>query len=181
MQRGPEQIENGEEPIDFKKINLDYRKFVTEEVTLMGSPILNAEIEGGEIQNASYTHDAENDTNRDYIIIPEELENQTSNTEETSEREEETSEREEETIEIEEETSEREEEPSEREEETIGSEGEESTTVPESEDVDEVVTVVPEPKEEESDLNIFGDATNESTTTVVVVKTEEVNEDEKGT
>ena len=41
--------------------------------------------------------------------------------------------------------------------------------------------LVPEPQEEESDLNIFGDATNESTTTVVVVETEEVNENEKGT
>ena len=49
MQRTPEEIENGDEPIDFRKINQDYRKFITEEVTLMGSPILNAEIEGSEI------------------------------------------------------------------------------------------------------------------------------------
>lgn len=49
MQRGQEELDAGEEPIDFKKINRAYTKFVTEEVTLMGSPILNAEIEGEEI------------------------------------------------------------------------------------------------------------------------------------
>jgi len=54
-----------------------------------------------------------------------------------------------------------------------------STTASESEDdADEVVNVKPEqPQEDEdSDLNIFGDATNDSSTTVVVVETEEVDE-----
>ena len=50
LQRDVESMEEGKELLDLKQIDKDYRKFVKEEDTFMGSRILDASVEDEQIK-----------------------------------------------------------------------------------------------------------------------------------